>query len=75
VTTVTLLEWRSQIDIDEIVSAWDTSRGMTLRMPACKTIQWLLDGDPAIRWQVFRDLVAAPEPTVERERGNVSRYG
>jgi len=23
-------------------------------------IQWLLDGDPAIRWQVMRDLLDAP---------------
>jgi hypothetical protein len=23
-------------------------------------IRWLLDGDPAIRWQVMRDLLDAP---------------
>jgi hypothetical protein len=23
-------------------------------------IDWLLDGDPALRWQVLRDLVNAP---------------
>lgn len=42
---------------------------------ADKTIRWLLGGDPAIRWQVLRDLVGAAERTVERERGKVSRYG
>ena len=24
------------------------------------TIDWLLDGDPAIRWQVLQDLLDAP---------------
>ena len=38
-------------------------------------IQWLLDGDPAIRWQTLRDLVGAAERTVERERRRVARDG
>lgn len=38
-------------------------------------IQWLLDGDAAIRWQTLRDLVGAPERVVERERRKVSRGG
>jgi hypothetical protein len=37
--------------------------------------QWLLDGDPAIRWQTLRDLVGATERTVERERRKVARVG
>jgi hypothetical protein len=37
--------------------------------------QWLLDGDPAIRWQVLRDLVGAAERTVARERQKVAREG
>lgn len=39
------------------------------------TIGWLLDGDPAIRWQTLRDIVGAPNRTVERERGRVARQG
>jgi hypothetical protein len=39
------------------------------------TIQWLLDGDPAIRWQTLRDLVGASVGTVERERRKVVRDG
>jgi hypothetical protein len=35
----------------------------------------LLDGDPAIRWQTLRDLVGAPDRTVERERARVARKG
>jgi hypothetical protein len=38
-------------------------------------IQWLLDGDPAIRWQALRDLVGAAERIVERERRKVARDG
>jgi len=32
-------------------------------MPADPTIRWLLDGDPAIRWQVLRDLAGAAQST------------
>jgi hypothetical protein len=39
------------------------------------TIHWLLDGDPAIRWQTLRDLVGAAERTVERERRRIARDG
>src|SRR5437867_11132828 len=46
---------------------------MTSRTNAA--VQWLLDGDPAIRWQVLRDLLGAPERTVERERRKVEREG
>jgi len=38
-------------------------------------IQWLLDGDPAIRWQTLRDLVRADERTVGREQRRVAREG
>lgn len=39
------------------------------------TIQWLLEGDPAIRWQTLRHLVGASERTVDRERNKVARDG
>jgi len=31
-------------------------------------LDWLLDSDPAIRWQVLRDLVQAPSDFVAAER-------
>ncbi len=40
-----------------------------------QTIRWLLDGDPAIRWQVLRDVVGAAQNPVERERRRVARKG
>lgn len=36
---------------------------------------WLLDSDPAIRWQVQRDLLNADTGIVERERARVAREG
>jgi hypothetical protein len=39
------------------------------------TVQWLLEGDAAIRWQVLRDLVKASERTVEREQQKVAKTG
>ncbi|OAI38922.1 hypothetical protein AYO38_01850 [bacterium SCGC AG-212-C10] len=36
-------------------------------------IDWLLDSDPAIRWQVMRDLVGAPAAEVAAERARVAR--
>lgn len=38
-------------------------------------VEWLLEGDPAIRWQVMRDLLDAPAPKVERERKKTTRSG
>jgi hypothetical protein len=48
---------------------------MTATRTTDQVIRWLLDGDPAIRWQVLRDLVGAPESRVERERRKVAREG
>jgi hypothetical protein len=36
---------------------------------------WLLDGDPAVRWQVLRDLVDAPAEVVAAERAKVATEG
>ncbi|MFN7993531.1 MAG: hypothetical protein U0Q18_08020 [Bryobacteraceae bacterium] len=38
-------------------------------------MQWLLEGDPAIRWQAMRDLTAASPAAVRREREQVPREG
>ncbi len=40
-----------------------------------KVIQWLLEGDPAIRWQTLRDLADSPEASVAREQQKVAREG
>ena len=38
-------------------------------------VGWLLDGDPAIRWQVMRDLAGAPDRVVVAERARVAVEG
>jgi hypothetical protein len=38
-------------------------------------LDWLLDSDPAIRWQVLRDLVHAPAEVVATERARVATEG
>jgi len=38
-------------------------------------IDWLLDSDPSIRWQVMRDLTGAPAGDVAAERAQVAREG
>jgi hypothetical protein len=38
-------------------------------------VEWLLDSDPAIRWQVLRDLTDAPGEQVAAERGRVASEG
>jgi hypothetical protein len=38
-------------------------------------LEWLLNSDPAIRWQVLRDLVHAPAEVVAAERARVSTEG
>jgi hypothetical protein len=59
--------------ISGMSSTIKTGRGPT--PPNDRVIQWLLDGDPAIRWQVLQDLVGATERIVERERRKVARDG
>ncbi len=39
------------------------------------TLEWLLAGDPAIRWQALRDLADAPPEVVAGERAKVATEG
>jgi hypothetical protein len=38
-------------------------------------MQWLRDSDPAIRWQVMRDLTAEDQPAIAAERSRVAAEG
>lgn len=40
-----------------------------------EVLDWLLDSDPAIRWQVLRDLVHAPAEAVAAERARTATEG
>ena len=43
--------------------------------PEKLVIEWLLDSDPSIRWQVMRDLLRAPADEVAAERAKVATEG
>jgi len=43
--------------------------------PDSPVIQWLLEGDPSIRWQVMRDLLGTPAAEVAAERARVATEG
>jgi hypothetical protein len=42
---------------------------------ATPVIDWLLDSDPSIRWQVMRDLLDAPAPEWTAERARIETEG
>jgi hypothetical protein len=48
---------------------------VTRHTPSSGTIDWLLDGDPAIRWQTLRDIVGASDRVIARERARIAREG
>jgi hypothetical protein len=52
----------------------DTTTETTTRAPDSVT-EWLLDSDPAIRWQVLRDLTDATADEVAAERRRVEHEG
>ncbi len=43
--------------------------------PPSSVIDWLLDPDPSIRWQVLRDLTDAPDAEVAAEHAKVATEG
>ena len=48
---------------------------MRLYLPGMSVMTWLLDSDPAVRWQVQRDLQDASPEVVSAERARVATTG
>ena len=48
---------------------------MTAHADGVDTVAWLLESDPAIRWQAMRDLTAASPAAIAAERARVPREG
>lgn len=46
-----------------------------MNKPEPSIIDWLLDSDPAIRWQVMRDLIDSPEEEIAQERSRIANEG
>jgi hypothetical protein len=55
-------------------NAHPTTLDARRRTPA-PPVDWLLDADPAIRWQVMRDLTESPPDAVAAERARVATEG
>src|SRR3954449_5571867 len=58
----------------------DHHRALRLNRAACRrrnmsVIDWLIDADPAIRWQVMRDVIHEPAEVVAAERSRVATEG
>lgn len=53
------------------------NRAMRLKdyAPRGAHLKWLLDSDPAIRWQVMRDLIGASPDAIAAERSRVAAQG
>jgi len=43
--------------------------------PEQATLNWLLEGDPAIRWHVMRDVLEEPPAVYRAERAKVATQG
>jgi len=46
-----------------------------LHAPPSAVLDWLLEGDPAVRWQVLADLLDAPVAEVDAARAEVAEQG
>jgi hypothetical protein len=55
--------------------SWTASHLCPGYVAAVRVIDWLLDGDPAIRWQVLSDLTDASPRDVAAERARVEHDG
>ena len=48
---------------------------MTAHSDGVDPVAWLLEADPAIRWQAIRDLTVASPAVIAAERARVPREG
>ncbi len=59
-----------------IAAQWHLTVSELRRRRRCvSVVEWLLDSDPSIRWQVLRDLTDAPADEVATERARVATEG
>jgi hypothetical protein len=49
--------------------------GSRIIFKGMRVLEWLLESDPAIRWQVLRDLAGTPADAVSAERARVATEG
>jgi hypothetical protein len=54
---------------------WAAAVGGWVHFRRLTVLDWLLDSEPALRWQVLRDLSDAPPEVVAAERARVATEG
>ena len=75
---ITLIRTRSSLPSDTgfvNLARRSGSQASDLNLSAMTVLEWLLDSDPAVRWQVLRDLADAPPEVVAAERARVATEG
>ena len=60
---------------DTLTNRSKPMRPIPTQVPETPVMEWLLDSDPSIRWQVKRDLTGAPAEEVAAERAQVATEG
>lgn len=50
-------------------------RDYSLAMTESEVVEWMLESDPALRWQVERDLLRAPEAVWQETKKRVATEG
>ena len=72
-------EWESNFKMqsEARIEEMRGDTNISLVRPSLETSvkEWLLDSDPSIRWQVMRDLTAAPAEDVAAERARIATEG
>lgn len=53
----------------------ENRHGSEFPAPSEPVVEWLLDSDPALPWQVMHDLLGAPDQEIVRERSRVATEG
>jgi hypothetical protein len=61
--------------VDQTNAEHQTGSGVTPGSSSAAVLEWLLDTDPSIRWQVMRDLTDTPAEVVAAERSRVASEG
>src|SRR6186713_3174845 len=64
---------RSRLLSKAVLPSWTKIRRRYTQ--SMTVLDWLLNSDPAIRWQVLRDLAHAPDEVVAAERARVATEG
>jgi hypothetical protein len=70
------VEWSKRLmSLERTTTERTTTERTTTERTTTELLDWLLQGDPAVRWQTLRDLCNAPEVTWQAERQRTLESG